>query len=119
MDPTTTVKPTMFDNTRIAQRIPLNATAGITVKVNGEERVYLSMLLKDISRAGAFLMTHDPPPIGARGTIEIVLHFPLLTEIIGNDRTALQTGIEVVRVSPEGIGVRFDHEHAEMSLALQ
>ena len=108
----------MAENTRIATRIPLNATAGMSVQINGEERVFLSMLLKDISQTGAFLMTHEPPPVGTKGTIEIVLHFPLLAEIIGNDRTALQTGVEVVRVTTEGVGVRFDHEQASMSLAL-
>ena len=108
----------MVENTRISPRFPLEATAGMRLYVEGEEREYLSLSLRDISRTGAYLRTINPPPLGSYGHIEIVLRFPLLGDILGNDRTALVTRVQVVRVDDEGIWVQFDHEGASMELAL-
>lgn len=108
----------MEQEQRICPRFPLSATAGMRVRYEEEEREYLSLSLRDISRTGAYLRTLNPPPLGSRGEIEIVLRFPLLGDILGNDRTALITGIKVVRVDETGVGVQFDHSEASMELAL-
>jgi len=106
------------EDTRVSPRFPLTATAALLLRHGGDEREYLSISVRDISRTGAFLLTDEIPPLGAVGEVEIVLHFPLLGEIIGNDRTALKLGVEVVRVEEEGIGVRFNHNQVGIALAL-
>ena len=106
-----------MEERRSLQRFDLSAPAHVTVRGNGHRTRELNLATKDVSSGGAFILSSEPIANEARVTIELLMSFDTLQKIAGMKKKArIRVKGKVVRVTAEGIAVRFDSAYKMTTL---
>lgn len=83
--------------------------------INSGKKQVFDFETRDISTAGAFIFTTDPPPEGTRFKLNLTAQSHRIKELTGS-QSLIECEGKVVRSTPTGIAIHFDCECRILSL---
>jgi len=102
----------MLEEKRKLERFSLHAPTIVEAKRDLGSTVVLNLITKDISSAGAFVVTPEPLEEGAFVRMEMFLSLETLQNILGrNSRVIVQVRGRVVRSDDLGMAIAFEGRH--------
>ncbi len=101
-----------MEERRTLQRFDLKAPTKIKVDQDAGQKDILSLITKDISSAGAFIVTSRPLPEGVPVELEVVLPIKTLEAFIGEKgKVVVKVKGKVVRRDETGMAIAFGNSY--------
>jgi hypothetical protein len=101
-----------MEERRKLQRFNLQAQTRIEVELEQGKREVLSMVTKDISSSGTFIVTPHPLPRGVPVQLELLLSPHALKKTMGETGTVkVNVNGKVIRSDDMGMAIEFDGEY--------
>ena len=101
---------------RAVERFDLQLEAFVSLPGGGSQNESESLVTRDISMSGAFLMTDKPLPIGSKVSVDMILTLEGRTKQSAQQAWIKASG-KVLRTDNEGMAVGFDNQSRILPLS--
>jgi c-di-GMP-binding flagellar brake protein YcgR len=93
-------------------RFDIQAPAKIVFEREKGKRETVSLVTKDISSSGAFVVTQEPLSTGMSVKLELLLSLGALQRMVGEEGKAkVQVRGKVIRIDDSGMAIQFDSRY--------
>jgi len=101
---------------RTVERFDLQLEAFVSLPDTGTQKEAESLLTRDISMCGAFLITESPLPVGSKICVDMILTLEGRTKQ-GAQQAWIKASGKVLRTDTEGMAVGFDNQSRILPLS--
>jgi hypothetical protein len=103
---------------RRLERFDLQASAKIIFECEGGTQESLSLMTRDVSSSGAYILTPRPLPEGMPVRLELLLSLDVLMKILGEGGQAkVKVKGKVIRADDCGMAIVFDNKFKFLTMA--